>query len=98
MKTTAHLTSTDAEFERQVRKTRVGMAHFAGTGPFTATCGECTRWNYWRQIRNASGDLVRTTKSQGCAKFYELTGKHGPAIPPGTEACRHFERRGNSKS
>ena len=42
MKTTAHLTSTNTEFERQVRKTRVGMAHFAGTGPFTATCGECT--------------------------------------------------------
>jgi hypothetical protein len=98
MKTTAHLTSTDAEFERQVRKTRAGMAHFAGTGPFAATCGECMSWNYWRQIRNASGDLVRTTKSQGCEKFYELTGKHGPAIPPGTEACRHFERRENSKS
>jgi hypothetical protein len=98
MKTTAHLTSINTEFEQQVRKTRAGMAHFAGTGPFTATCGECTHWNYWRQIRNACGDLVRTTKSQGCEKFYELTGKHGPAIPPGTEACRYFERRENSKS
>ena len=53
MKTAAHLTSTDAEFEGRVRKTRVGMAHFAGSGPFAATCGECMSWNYWRQIRNA---------------------------------------------
>jgi len=30
MKTTAHLTSTNTEFERQVRKTRVGMALRSG--------------------------------------------------------------------
>jgi hypothetical protein len=93
MKTTAHLTSIDAEFERQVAKTRPGMAHFAATGPFGVTCGDCMSWNYWRQVRNASGDLVRTTKSQGCEKFYKLAGRHGPAIPPGTDACRYFERR-----
>src|SRR5512138_3619008 len=98
MKTSAHLTSINPEFERQVARTRPGMAHFAGTGPFAATCGECVSWNYWRQIRNASGDLVRTTKNQGCEKYFELTGKHGPALPPGTEACRHFERRKGSKS
>jgi hypothetical protein len=58
-----HLTSINPEFERQVARTRPGMAHFAGTGPFAVTCGDCVSWSYWRQIRNASGDLVRTSKS-----------------------------------
>jgi hypothetical protein len=98
MKTTAHLTSINAELDRQVAQTQPGQAHFAGTGPFAATCGECMSWNYWRRICNASGDLVRTTKSQGCKKYFELTGKHGPALPPGTDACRYFERRDNPKS
>jgi hypothetical protein len=93
MKTTAHLTSINPEFERQVAKSRPGMAYFAGTGPFAVSCGDCASWSYWRQIRNASGDLVRTSKSSGCKKFFELTGRHGPALPPGTEACRYFERR-----
>ena len=70
VKATAHLTTVNPEFERQVAKTRQGQAFFALTGPFGATCGECLSWNYWRRIRNASGDLVRTTKSQGCAKIF----------------------------
>jgi hypothetical protein len=87
------LVSLDPIFDSQIAKTRPGQAHFGGTGPFGATCGECAFLGYWRQISNASGDLVRTTKSQGCEKYFKLTGRHGPALAPGTDACRYFERR-----
>jgi hypothetical protein len=93
MKTTAHLTSVNAELDRQVARTQPGQAHFAETGPFAATCGDCVFWTYWKRIKNASGDLIKTSKSSGCKKFYELTGRHGPALAPGTDACRYFERR-----
>jgi hypothetical protein len=81
------------ELTMQIRRSREGQAHFAGTGPFGATCGECVYLGYWRQRRNGSGEIVKTERDGGCEKFYQLTGKHGPAVPAGTEACRHFERR-----
>ena len=63
------------------------------TGPFGATCGECAYLGYWRQRRSGNGEIVKTERTGGCAKFHELTGKHGAVVPPGTEACRYFERR-----
>jgi hypothetical protein len=79
---------------QQIRATRPGQAHWAGSGPFGATCGDCTHLGYWKRRHNASGDLVNSTRSNGCAKFFQLTGGHGPAVPKNTSACRHFERRG----
>ena len=39
---TEHLTEIfDASFEANVRKTKAGMAFFAGTGPADLTCGDC---------------------------------------------------------
>jgi hypothetical protein len=87
------LVPLDPAFDSQVARTRPGQAHFAGTGPFGATCGECAFLGYWRQVRSASGDLIRSERSAGCAKFHQLTGKHGPAVQPGTDACRHFARK-----
>jgi hypothetical protein len=87
------LVSLDPAFDSQVARTVPGQAHFAGTGPFAATCGDCVFCTYWKRIKNASGDVIKTSKSSGCKKFYELTGRHGPALAPGTDACRYFERR-----
>ena len=97
MKTTSHLTAGHApELARQISRTREGQAHFAGTGPFGATCGECVYLGYWRQRRNRSGDVAKTERTGGCEKFHQLTGKHGPVVPPGTDACRYFQRRRES--
>jgi len=94
MKTTSHLTAGYApELARQINRSREGQAHFAGTGPFGATCGECVYLGYWRQRRNRSGDVAKTERTGGCEKFHQLTGKHGPVVPPGTDACRYFQRR-----
>ena len=94
MKTTLHLTAGySPELTTQIRRSREGQAHFAGTGPFAATCGECAFLGYWKQVRNASGDTVKSQRTGGCEKFFQLTGKHGPVVPPRTEACRYFQRR-----
>jgi hypothetical protein len=77
----------------QIAKTKPGMAHFAATGPFGATCGDCVHLGYWRQVRNKAGDTVGTKHVGGCAKFFALTGKHGSVVPASTEACRYFERK-----
>jgi hypothetical protein len=90
MKTAPHLTTGySPELTTQIRRSREGQAHFAGTGPFAATCGECAFLGYWKQVRNASGDTVKSLRVGG----FQLTGKHGPVVPPGTEACRYFQRR-----
>jgi hypothetical protein len=87
--TTGHL----PELAKQIQRSREGKAHFAGTGLFGATCGECAYLGYWRQRRNGNGEIVKTERVGGCEKFHQLTGKHGAAVPPATAACRHFERR-----
>jgi hypothetical protein len=79
--------------EHQIRTTHPGQAHFANTGPFGATCGECSLLGYYQQIRNNAGDTVKAIHRGGCKKFYELTGNHGPVVPADAAACRHFEHK-----
>ena len=94
MKNTPYLTEGHSpELAMQIKRSRPGMAHFAGTGPFGATCGGCVFLGYWKKIRNASGDTVKSQRVGGCEKFHQLTRRHGPVVPPGTDACRYFQRR-----
>ena len=79
--------------EQQIRTTYQGQAHFANTGPFGATCGECVHLGYFRQVRSKSGDVVKAVHHGGCAKFHQFTNKHGPVVPGHAAACRHFERK-----
>jgi hypothetical protein len=89
-----HLTCGYSEtLEHQLRSTHCGQAYFGNTGPFGATCGECTFLGYHRQHRNKAGDTVKTTYRGGCQKFFELTGKHGAIVPANAPACRYFERK-----
>jgi hypothetical protein len=91
---TPHLTpGFTAQLAAQISATKPGQAHFAGTGPADETCGKCGHLGYWQQVRNAAGDNVDTRHRGGCAKFFALTGKHGPVVPASASACRHFERR-----
>lgn len=75
---------------QQIRTTVCGQAHFANTGPFGATCGDCLFLGYVKRNRNAQGEIVHTEKRAGCGKFNELTAKHGPVLPPGTPSCKYF--------
>lgn len=89
-----HLTVTDSAFEAQRLRTWPGMAHFAGTGPQFKTCRECSFWNnngadpgYYAQ----GGKHKGTIKPRECARYTQLmAGAHGPAVPHGASACKHF--------
>ena len=81
----------------QIRTTQSGQAHFANTGPFGATCEECAFYSYFRKFLNSSGDVIKTQRRNGCAKYLQLTGKHGPGFPASTSACRYFTRKEENK-
>jgi hypothetical protein len=87
---TPHLTTGyDPTLTAQIAKTRPGMAHWAASGPFGRTCGDCDHLGYWRKVQNAAGNIVSTRRCRGCAKFFALTGRHGPVVPK----CRYFAPR-----
>jgi len=75
-----------------------GMAHFACGGPFGTTCGDCKYLGYYRKRKleydpQTNEWKEKQYKSRGCAKFYELTGSHGPAVARGTKSCKYFEEK-----
>ena len=89
--TTGHL----PELAQHIQRSREGQAHFAGTGPLAATCGECESSGYWRQRRSASGEISqdparRRLRAERSASSLAST---VAAIPPATSACRVFVRR-----
>ena len=59
-----------------------GMAHFAGAGPEDTTCKTCIFFQH------RSG---RRRTRFGCQKYFELTGRHGPAIDGTNASCRYYE-------
>ncbi len=63
--------------------TVVGMAHFAGSGPDEAVCGQCDFW-------------IANRKKVICDKYRQLTGDDKKAVPAGAAACRHFVARKTS--
>lgn len=76
------LTSLDPDFDRKVRATIEGMAHWAGTGPAGTCCGDCVFL------------VKRGWLGYGCEKYMKLTGRT-PAteLPRQTPSCRHFQHR-----
>jgi hypothetical protein len=79
--------------DHQIRTTHKGQAYWANTGPFGTTCGECVFWGYFRTRRTTAGEAVKARHVQACAKFHELTGKHGAVVPANAPSCRYFERK-----
>jgi hypothetical protein len=98
MHNTPNLTKGYSEIlEHQIGTTRPGQAHFANTGPFGTVCGECLFWGYHKARRTTAGDEVKTKHVRACAKYRELTGKHGAVLPANTPSCRYFTRREEEK-
>jgi hypothetical protein len=92
--TVPHLTSIDPEFDRLVKQTLPGMAHWAGTGPAGTTCEQCRFFGYSVPLRNGAGNTVGTKNHpKSCHRFFELMKQHGKPLMPSTPSCRHFEPR-----
>jgi hypothetical protein len=92
---TANLTAgyVDAELVRQIKMSVPGMAHWSGSGNGRC-CKDCGHFGFYETIRNKAGDAVQSRHRRNCCrKFYQMTGKVGAAIPPGTESCKYFALR-----
>jgi hypothetical protein len=77
------LTDVSSISRDQTASTVPGMAHFAGTGPFGATCGDCSFWQ-----------TIPKSQRMHCAKYVRMTkDKVKKPVPSRTPACRHFEER-----
>ena len=73
-----------------------GMAHFEGSGPYGATCGDCIHRGYYRAGKNVFNEqtgMIEETrrKTLGCKEFLRLSHKHGPKVDADWKACRYFE-------
>jgi hypothetical protein len=79
------------EMAEQIRRTHVGQASWAGTGPPGETCATCKFYGCWKQVRDAAGNVTKTAFLAGrCDMFRKLVGKIGPAVPSNAPACRYF--------
>jgi hypothetical protein len=75
-----------------------GMAYFAATGPFGATCGTCTHRSYWRDGKtkfNARTNQIEEKRvlHGGCRMFLKLSGKHGPRVEKKWCACKYYSEK-----
>jgi hypothetical protein len=82
---TSHLTTTDEDLDRMVRRTIPGMAHWAGSGPRGKSCGQC------QHFVEMSIGVGRSTR---CHRYETMTGQQGTKkIPVKTPACKYFEAK-----
>jgi hypothetical protein len=83
-----HLTRAPGEYS--IDDVHPGMASFVGTGPAGKTCGDCVHRGYHRTIVAQNNQSTRTVKTNACAEFNRLTGKHGPVVKDYWPACKYF--------
>lgn len=79
-----------------IRRTHLGQAHIAGTGPEGMTCGDCRFFHLWKSER-FKGEQRRIAVQVGrraeasCNK--PIAGKSQAKFPGSALACRLFEGR-----
>lgn len=84
-----HLTQASGDYGP--KDVRPGMASFVGSGPPGKTCGDCAHRGYHRVVVAQNNQSTRTVKTNSCAEFRRLTGKHGPVVKDDWPACKYFE-------
>jgi hypothetical protein len=75
-----------------------GMAHFAGTGPYGATCGTCRFRGYWRPTKDKVDPRTHLIKEKqyrtlACKKYLELSMRHGLPVKADWAACKYWEAK-----
>ena len=76
-----------------------GMAHFANSGPFGKTCGECKFRGLTRQSQTSSWSerlqqqvyKHKHYRTSQCQMFKKLSGSYGAAVKKDYPACKYFE-------
>jgi hypothetical protein len=78
------------EMAEQIRRTHVGQASWAGTGPPGETCVTCKFYGCWKQVRDAAGNVTRRPTFVIAAMRFE----NSPARS--ARRCRRMHRRANT--
>ena len=77
------LTDASSVARRDLVRTVLGMAHFAGSGPRGAICAHCAHWQASAHGRKHICHRYRELMPRGTAK----------PVPGTTPACRYFVER-----
>jgi len=86
---------TASENDEAVRRTFLGQAHIAGTGPAGKTCRECRFWHKWKwgeegeRVACAPGYRNGHIKPAWCTR--PILNKARRLVPAKAAACRLFE-------
>jgi len=76
-----------------------GMAHFAGTGPFGKTCGDCKFRGLYRESAKVTWNereqnfVHKTYRTTQCQMFKKLCGEYGTPVKKEYDACKYFEAK-----
>jgi hypothetical protein len=90
-----HLTVSNPELDRLIRRTPAGMMFWSGTctDP-AATCGGCQHYGYQTVIRDDAGNALSTRKRPtSCALYKKHTERDGASLDPKTPACKYHEAK-----
>jgi hypothetical protein len=91
------MTEIDGVPSKSSARQRRGMAHFCGGGPADKTCGDCRFRGYRRTPRekrfNGDAWVRQTYWYGGCAKFREMSPRHGGVVARIWSACKYFEQK-----
>lgn len=69
------------------RKTHRGQAHFA-VGPH-----HCKQCQFWGGKRPRGATMFEASRPGPCAKFSEMTGEQGQAVPGSALSCKFFKQK-----
>jgi len=85
----SHMTKLEGVPDRD--DVKPGMAYFAGTGPWDATCGKCVHRGYMVNVYDRWGNVLTVRKTKACVIYKQLTGQVGHVVKPEWKACKYFE-------
>lgn len=90
------------EWDEVIRRTHIGQAHLAGTGPEGATCRTCKffgKIDRWGKLQSPGFYSARAALNPGGLKqgrcSYRIPGKATRLFPHTAGACRFYEPADN---
>lgn len=80
----------DCDFDARIKRTHLGQAHFAGTGPEGKTCRECVHFSSGGYFSKSDRERAKTLKPGLCTA--PMPGKARRKFPHTALSCSLFEQ------
>lgn len=80
----------DCDFDEKIKRTHLGQAHYAGTGPAGKTCRECVHFLSPGYYSKSDRDRANTLKDGACRA--PMSGKARRRFPHSAMSCLLFEQ------